>query len=149
MIAEAAMEALPPRLLLLVALCVAVRGTTDGTDALVVQTQYGAVRGVQSNTAGTAINAWLQIPFAADPVGSLRWMPPQPAVHWAGTKQLNATTTDDDRCFQAHSPEADAADAVAFVSVFAPMFNMAPQDMIRQGWTREKIAEGLRKLQET
>eukprot|EP00936_MAST-01D_sp_MAST-1D-sp1_P001026 g1026.t1 len=99
------MEVLPPRLLLLVALCVAVRGATDGADALVVQTQYGAVRGVQSNTTGTAINAWLQIPFAADPVGPLRWMPPQPAVHWAGTKQLNATTTDDDKCFQAQNPD--------------------------------------------
>ena len=80
------------------------RGSTDGTDALVVQTQYGAVRGVQSNTAGTAINAWLQIPFAADPVGPLRWKPPHPATAWNGTKQLNATTTDGDRCLQGNSP---------------------------------------------
>jgi len=50
-----------------------------------VQTATGPVCGVVDD----GINKWLGIPFAAPPVGKLRWAPPQPAAPWTST--LNAT----------------------------------------------------------
>ncbi len=44
---------------------------------------------VQGALDGTT-SAFLGIPFAAPPVGALRWRPPQPVTPWAGT--LDATT---------------------------------------------------------
>jgi para-nitrobenzyl esterase len=44
----------------------------------------------QGNLAGThedGIAVFRGIPFAAPPVGRLRWRPPQQAPHWAGTRQ--------------------------------------------------------------
>jgi para-nitrobenzyl esterase len=48
-------------------------------DSLIVATDKGLVKGTQ---AGTGF-AFLGIPFAAPPVGSLRFMPPQPAASWS------------------------------------------------------------------
>jgi para-nitrobenzyl esterase len=47
--------------------------------SLVVPTENGPVQG------GVAIGVenFLDIPYAAPPVGQLRWSPPQPAAHWA------------------------------------------------------------------
>ena len=50
-----------------------------------VTTVSGAVQGVNLGSSC----AFLGIPFAAPPVGNLRWKPPQPAAPWAST--LNAT----------------------------------------------------------
>ena len=45
-----------------------VAGTTDG-----------AVRGLTNG----AVDEFLGIPYAASPVGALRWQPPQPAASWS------------------------------------------------------------------
>jgi para-nitrobenzyl esterase len=37
--------------------------------------------------ANSAVRAYLGLPFAAPPVGALRWRPPQPVVPWQGVKQ--------------------------------------------------------------
>src|SRR5690348_15730093 len=49
---------------------------------LVVATAGGAVRG-QADAAG---KEFLGIPYAAPPVGALRWQPPRPAAPWHGTR---------------------------------------------------------------
>ena len=51
----------------------------------VVATADGPVRGVQT----PAGDAFLAIPYAAPPVGPLRWRPPQPPARW--TEPLDAT----------------------------------------------------------
>src|SRR5436305_485289 len=52
----------------------------------IVATTGGLVQG--ATTAGTS--EYLGIPYAAPPVGPLRWRPPQPAAHWSGIRPATA-----------------------------------------------------------
>lgn len=61
-----------------------------------VQTTNGPVQGVASPDA--AIRAFRGIPFAAPPVGNLRWQAPQPVAPWTGTRDATAFGP---RCMQA------------------------------------------------
>ena len=49
-----------------------------------VATAAGQVKGVAD--PGTATCSWKGIPFAAPPVGELRWKAPQPVVPWTGVR---------------------------------------------------------------
>ena len=49
-----------------------------------VTTTDGLVCGISSTTASD-VNEWLGIPYAAPPIGNLRWKPPQPPAPWPGT----------------------------------------------------------------
>lgn len=49
------------------------------------QTTAGRVAGRATAQAG--VTAWLGIPYAAPPVGALRWKPPQPVTPWDGVRQ--------------------------------------------------------------
>lgn len=53
-------------------------------DAPVVATEYGPVKGKLS--ADGKVRAFLGIPFAAPPVGPLRWKPPQPPAPWTAAR---------------------------------------------------------------
>src|SRR5580704_9068865 len=59
---------------------------------------------LQGNSAN-GITAFKGIPFAAPPVGNLRWRPPQPAAKWSGVRQATAYGAD---CMQLPFP-SDAA----------------------------------------
>jgi len=48
-----------------------------------VKTKSGIVEGKDDG----AVHAFLGIPYAAPPVGDLRWKPPVPAVNWAGVRK--------------------------------------------------------------
>ncbi|WP_067452595.1 carboxylesterase/lipase family protein [Actinomadura macra] len=52
-------------------------------DGTVVQTDRGPVCGL----AADGLNSWLGVPYAAPPVGTLRWAPPEPAAAWTATRQ--------------------------------------------------------------
>src|SRR5512135_658325 len=55
-------------------------GNSANGRGLVVATAGGAVRG----KAVAATDEFLGIPYAAPPVGALRWQPPQPPKPWHG-----------------------------------------------------------------
>jgi carboxylesterase type B len=54
--------------------------------SLDVQTDAGVVRGVKQDS----VEKFLGIPYAAPPVGALRWMPPQPVAPWNGARDASA-----------------------------------------------------------
>jgi para-nitrobenzyl esterase len=55
-----------------------------------VKTNAGVLSGVAR--AG-GVTAYLGIPYAAPPVGELRWKPPQPAVKWEGVRKADTFGT--------------------------------------------------------
>jgi para-nitrobenzyl esterase len=59
-------------------LVISIKGTT-------AQTQSGAVQGALNGN----ILAFRGIPYAAPPVGNLRWKPPQPPLPWMGTRDAS------------------------------------------------------------
>jgi para-nitrobenzyl esterase len=74
--------------LLLVVAAVALAQAPAGT---VVTTTRGVVEG----TLAADVEIFRGIPYAAPPVGALRWRPPQPAERWTGTR---AATTNGASC---------------------------------------------------
>lgn len=66
-----------------------------------VKIDSGAVRGATAD----GVSAWKGIPYAAAPVGALRWRAPQPVAKWTGVKETTAYRND---CMQVPFP-SDAA----------------------------------------
>ena len=72
--------------------CVALAGIVGASIATAapapnrIETTAGALEGTRDGD----ISAFKGIPFAAPPVGDLRWRPPQPAPRWSGAR--DATT---------------------------------------------------------
>jgi para-nitrobenzyl esterase len=85
---------------------------------LIVRTSDGWVRGLYNDAA----REFLGIPYAAPPVGALRWRPPQPARPWAGIR--NARTPGHD-CAQTGNlatgvPFTSDFENCLFVNVYTP-----------------------------
>lgn len=66
--------------------CLLLSMLTAAEDSLVVQTKNGAVRGISD----AGVTVYKGIPFAAPPVGDLRWRPPAPAHAWQALLTANA-----------------------------------------------------------
>jgi para-nitrobenzyl esterase len=81
----------------------------------VVGTANGAVRGL----ANGAVDEFLSIPYAAAPVGALRWRPPQPAASWPGVRDATQFAP---HCPQPASPfgQASMSEDCLFLNVFTP-----------------------------
>ncbi|MDB4920818.1 carboxylesterase family protein [Mucilaginibacter sp.] len=56
--------------------------------AAVINVDGGRISGVKSTTSDVV--SFKGIPFAAPPIGGLRWKAPQPVEHWAGIKKCDA-----------------------------------------------------------
>jgi len=59
--------------------------TVNRQPSSIIQTESGPVSGYFNERTG--VTAYKGIPFAAPPVGPLRWKPPQPVQPWKGTKE--------------------------------------------------------------
>jgi para-nitrobenzyl esterase len=86
----------------------------------VVTTADGAVRG----QAVAATDEFLGIPYAAPPVGALRWQPPQPAAPWHGVRPATS--------YAPHCPQpsstfglASTSEDCLYLNVFTPASNKA------------------------
>ena len=54
---------------------------------MMAQTQVKATEGVLEGKDISGITVFKGVPFAAPPVGNLRWKAPQPAAHWNGVRE--------------------------------------------------------------
>jgi len=90
-------------------------------DPLTIKTQQGKVRGKFINDG--KVRAFLGIPFAAPPVGELRWKPPEPPLKWKGARdatQFGAHCAQNpvfpDMIFQDAGPSEDCL----YLNVYSP-----------------------------
>ncbi len=81
----------------------------------VVPTDKGPVRGVTTE----ATNQYLGIPYAAPPVGDLRWRPPRPVERWHGPRDATSFAP---HCAQTESPfgSASTSEDCLYLNVFTP-----------------------------
>ena len=80
----------------------------------IVQTDGGLVRGFVDGSTKT----WAGLPYAAPPVGDLRWRPPSPPPAWVGVRD---TTAFADACIQPEWPDGvTGTEDCLYVNVFAP-----------------------------
>ena len=85
----------------------------------VVETPLGTVRGVVTDRA----RAFIGLPYAAPPVGSLRWKPTQPVVPWKPS--VLEAFNDPPGCPQdcvlpPHTCPGTTAESCLFLSVYTP-----------------------------
>jgi len=66
--------------------------------AAVVTVEGGALSGTEAN----GIRIWRNIPYAAAPVGPLRWAPPAPVVPWSGERDASRNGVS---CIQPMNPD--------------------------------------------
>jgi para-nitrobenzyl esterase len=52
-----------------------------------VETDTGYISGMVIGKPGEEVRIFKGIPYAAPPIGDLRWKPPQPAAVWSGVKE--------------------------------------------------------------
>src|SRR5580692_5190076 len=60
----------------------AVASPASGGTSPIVRIDGGLVRGASA----TGVDSFLGLPYAAPPMGNLRWRPPQPASSWTGVR---------------------------------------------------------------
>lgn len=97
---------------------------SDGICAAPVETQSGQVKGVSDRETLTC--SWHGIPYAAPPVGSLRWRPPQPPLTWTGVRDgskwgRSCMQTDNLLLrFMAADPSGEMGEDCLFMNVWRP-----------------------------
>jgi para-nitrobenzyl esterase len=86
----------------------------------VVGTASGPVRGL----ANGAVDEFLGIPYAAPPIGALRWQPPQPAASWYGVRDATQFAP---HCPQPAGPfgQGSTSEDCLFLNVFTPRHQRA------------------------
>jgi para-nitrobenzyl esterase len=78
------------------ALCAALATSAGSSAAEPVRVTGGVIEG--TNGTDPSVRVFRGVPFAAPPVGPLRWTPPRPVTPWTGTRQADTWGA---RCMQA------------------------------------------------
>ncbi|XP_078603168.1 pyrethroid hydrolase Ces2e-like [Branchiostoma floridae x Branchiostoma japonicum] len=109
---------------------VVILSLTGGSDAIVVSTTYGDVRGSEFLTSSVVGNAVFDcvftfkgIPYAAPPVGDLRWRPPQDPASWTGIRDVTE--------FGSRCPQVEyTLDQPIYNELFAYRSNSSSEDCL-------------------
>jgi len=109
--------------LLLLSLLVFLPGMAGGDAAPVVHVADGALLGRATGDPG--VQAFMGIPYAAPPVGPLRWRPPQPPLPWSGVRDA---TRAGPACMQWQRPGVAAipSEDCLSLNVWAPIRHDGP-----------------------
>jgi para-nitrobenzyl esterase len=80
-----------------------------------VATTAGTLRGV----ADDGVRSWLGIPYAAPPVGDLRWRPPEPPAPWSGVRDADEFRSE---CVQVEGTaiSSTSSEDCLYLNVFRP-----------------------------
>lgn len=84
------------------------------SDPTIVQTDKGSVHG----SIVDGVRVFLGIPFAAPPVGPLRFRPPKPATAWGGVRDATHAAPE---CPQRGSSTQDRTEDCLYLNVWAPV----------------------------
>ncbi|MBV9446147.1 MAG: carboxylesterase family protein [Streptosporangiaceae bacterium] len=117
--------------------CVSASGLAGGVPAvaqansapLVVRTDKGLVRGIENG----GVREFLGIPYAAPPVGALRWRPPRPAARWSGIRDASQPGSN---CAQTGNittgvVATSTAEDCLYLNVYAPpRFSFGPRPVM-------------------
>lgn len=87
--------------------------TAFGQKPAPVKTQHGLVQGVSSD----GLTVYKGIPFAAPPVGDLRWRAPQPLQPWKGVKQAESYAP---APMQGGNPPSGKSEDCLYLNVWTP-----------------------------
>lgn len=85
---------------------------------------------LEGRMSGEAVRAFKGIPYAAAPVGPLRWAPPRPAVHWDGVRQAGDYGP---ACWQGKGPPGGV--------YWSPAFPMSEDCLSLNIWAPAKAAK--------
>ena len=100
---------------LLIASAFPLAAAIDGT----VRIDSGALSGIAASTPGIVV--FRGIPYAAPPVGNLRWRAPRPAAKWEGVRKMAEFRS---RCVQPPSrtnpKEVQGAEDCLYLNVWTP-----------------------------
>jgi para-nitrobenzyl esterase len=88
---------------------------SSAQSSLVVATDKGKVRGQHGN----GVDSFRGIPYAAPPVGSLRWRPPQPHQAWTGVRSATSWGARCTALASTNGPRTNAEDCL-FLNVWRP-----------------------------
>jgi len=88
---------------------------TTTESASVIRTDTGLVEG-----SGGAIRTFKGIPYAAPPVGDLRWRPPQPVKPWSGLRAAAAFGSDPPQVATARTRAPDMSEDCLTLNIWAP-----------------------------
>lgn len=92
-------------------------GSASASSSRVVQTTAGTVQGVAKSNH----RVFNGIPYAAPPVGNLRWKPPQPAAAWNGVRDVSKPGSDCVQTAVAWRPAAASTDEdCLYLNVWTP-----------------------------
>jgi para-nitrobenzyl esterase len=101
-----------------------IRTGADPVAGPVVHTVAGDVAGIAT---GSAVE-WRAIPFAAPPVGQLRWRPPEPPEAWTGVR---LSTDFAPQCLQLGdtATSTEGSEDCLYLNVFAPVGTTVADDL--------------------
>ena len=119
--------------MLLGAAMVAPAGPAAAGDDSIVRTSGGLVGG----TVGATVRTFLGIPFAAPPVGDLRWRPPQPAASWSGIRpatSFGSACAQAPGVFAANAQQGSTSEDCLYLNVYTPNSKRHDPDLPVMVW---------------
>nr|UUB32755.1 carboxylesterase COEA4 [Dendroctonus rhizophagus] len=95
---------------------------------LLVDLPYGTIRGRELATPNNiSFRAFQGVPYAAAPVGTLRFQAPEPPTNWTGIRN---TTEDGNICFSVKNDSDDENEDCLFINIFTPILSDTTEEKL-------------------